>query len=446
MSSRRIRSRQAIHVSCVLFALLLRFLDWKLAMVMALGALAFNVVVLPQLSLHKEGEDESKHSFGTLLYPSVIALLTLIFRDRLELVALAWGVMAFGDGMASVVGRSTGEHRLPWNAAKSWEGVLAHLVFGGIAGSFLHAWTLGLVLTPGELWAHPFSLLLGFGAATFTALLESLDSGIDDNMLVPIGSALAAWCLERVLTAPDLFADLVTHGRVAFLICLGAGVAAVAASSLTLAGAVTAVVVGTLVAAGAGWSGFGLLMAFFVVGTGVTRLGKKIKIERGLYEARGGRRGMGNVLANGGLAALLALLALATSSMEESALFVLMLAAGLATATFDTCSSEIGQAWGRRTFSPLTGKSVPPGTEGAVSLEGTLAGLVGAIGIGVLGWAVTAYPPAGIAAVVFGGVVGSTFESVLGDVAARRQLELDNDLVNFLNTLVGALAAAWFYL
>src|SRR5207253_3431555 len=76
---------------------------------------------------------------------------------------------------------------------------------------------------------------------------------------------------------------------------------------------------------------------------------------------------------NVGMAAMLAIVA---SMSNDGVRFWLAAAAALATATADTTASEVGQWIGRRTFLPLTLRRVPVGTEGAISIEGTLAGIV----------------------------------------------------------------------
>src|SRR5207245_1921121 len=109
----------------------------------------------------------------------------------------------------------------------------------------------------------------------------------------------------------------------------------------------------------------------------------------------------------------------------------------VATAAADTCSSEIGKAYGRRTFLITSFRPVPPGTEGAISLEGTLGGLLGAVLVAAVGAALGVYswPLAGL--VTLAGLLGSLAESVIGTVAERRGW-LDNNLLNALNTAIGA--------
>jgi len=125
-------------------------------------------------------------------------------------------------------------------------------------------------------------------------------------------------------------------------------------------------------------------------------------------------------------------------------LFALAFAGAFATAAADTSSSEIGQLLGRRTYLATTFRPVPRGTEGAVSLEGTTAGILASLVIAALGAALGLFPWKGVAVVVLAAFVGTTFESVVGAALEKRRL-LDNEALNFLNTLVGALVAAAFY-
>ena len=128
----------------------------------------------------------------------------------------------------------------------------------------------------------------------------------------------------------------------------------------------------------AGWTGWVLLFASFVAATVSTRLGLKRKSVLGIAEERGGRRGPGNAIANTGLAAFAAILAV-LSPYRDGALLVMVTA--LVAGASDTVASEIGKAWGRRTYLFPTFTRVRPGTPGAVSLEGTGAGLVSALAL-----------------------------------------------------------------
>ena len=157
----------------------------------------------------------------------------------------------------------------------------------------------------------------------------------------------------------------------------------------------------------------------------------------GIAEERGGRRGPENAIANTGLATVAALLAVSTLHRDLALLaFVTALAAGGS----DTIASEIGKAWGRRTYLVSTFRRVAPGTSGAMSLEGTLAGVVGAALLGAIGAAVGLIPQAALVAVVAGATVGALAESLLGATLEAPGI-LNNDMLNFLNTAIAAGAA-----
>jgi uncharacterized protein (TIGR00297 family) len=188
------------------------------------------------------------------------------------------------------------------------------------------------------------------------------------------------------------------------------------------------------------WKGFLLLLSFFVIGSACTKLGYKRKAAQNLAQEKGGRRGARHAFANAGVAMACALFAGLT---DYPVLFALAFAASFATAAADTASSEIGQLLGKRTFLITTFRPVPRGTEGAVSLEGTLAGVAASLVIGGLGALLHLYPWTGVLPIAIAAFVGTTFESVVGAALEKRQL-LDNEALNFLNTLVGALVVVVF--
>ena len=152
-------------------------------------------------------------------------------------------------------------------------------------------------------------------------------------------------------------------------------------------------------------------------------------------EARHGRSAA-QVLANLGVAGLCAWPGGPRGMLPAE----VMLLAALAEATADTVSSEIGSAFGGTPYLLTTFRRVPAGTDGAVSVMGTAAGLAGALAVIVAGaWSFSL--PAGVAAMAFaGGAGGLLFDSLLGATVERRGW-LGNDLVNFTSTLFAAAVA-----
>ncbi|HSL84990.1 MAG TPA: DUF92 domain-containing protein [Thermoanaerobaculia bacterium] len=220
--------------------------------------------------------------------------------------------------------------------------------------------------------------------------------------------------------------------------------AAWAARALTVSGVLAAVLVGTSGWVGLGWRGFLVLAAFFVLASGLTRLGYRRKAAAGLAEGqaegRGGRRTASQVLANGGVAGVAAPLA-AFAPESVVPLLAVAFAAAFAAAAADTASTEVGQLLRRRTLLVTTLRPVPPGTDGGVSLPGTAAALGATLLVAGLGGAVGLYGPAGALAAAAGGFLGALADSLLGASLERRGY-LDNDRVNLLATLSGALLGA----
>jgi uncharacterized protein (TIGR00297 family) len=116
---------------------------------------------------------------------------------------------------------------------------------------------------------------------------------------------------------------------------------------------------------------------------------------------------------------------------------VLALSAALTAGGSDTVASEIGKAWGRSTFLVTTLGRVTPGTPGAMSLEGTAAGLAAAFALAASGVAFGLIPASAILLIVAGATAGALVESALGATLEGPGI-LNNDMLNFINTAVAA--------
>lgn len=114
--------------------------------------------------------------------------------------------------------------------------------------------------------------------------------------------------------------------------------------------------------------------------------------------------------------------------------------ASLATKLSDTFASEIGKAYGKRTFLITNLKPVPPGTEGAISLEGTLAGVVGSVIIALAGVGMRFVAWKAVPVVLVAAFLATNVESLLGaSLQNDRHPWATNEFINFLNTLIGSL-------
>ncbi|MDF0551932.1 TIGR00297 family protein [Kamptonema sp. UHCC 0994] len=228
---------------------------------------------------------------------------------------------------------------------------------------------------------------------------------------------------------------------------------------LTPAGIFHAWLLGVLIWGCLGWRGYVVVMFYFLVGSAVTRIGLAQKEAEGIAEKRSGARGPENVWGSALTAALCALGAFIVGILPPSypgdfkgviALLMLGYVASFSTKLSDTCASEIGKAYGKRTFLITTLQPVPRGTEGAVSLEGTLAGVVASVAIALLGWVVGLIDLTGLVFCAIAAFVATNIESVIGATLQSKFDWLTNEVVNIFNTLIGAivavlLALVWSY-
>lgn len=174
-----------------------------------------------------------------------------------------------------------------------------------------------------------------------------------------------------------------------------------------------------------------------------TRFGRARKQRLGTAEATHGRIAS-QVSANLGLAALVATPAAHLWLVDTFSIhyapgtpFFTVALAALAEAAADTISSEIGQVLGGRPWMLTTLQRVDPGTDGAISLSGTAAGIIAAGAVSAAGtWALRGGAPM-LAASWTAGLFGLFFDSLLGATLERKGW-LNNDAVNFLSTASAA--------
>lgn len=253
-----------------------------------------------------------------------------------------------------------------------------------------------------------------------------------------------------------------------FLIASLVAFTAYRAHSLSRSGLFGAMIVGTVIFGVGGWQWAVLLLAFFITSSVLTRAFKQRK--RGLNEkfSKGGQRDIGQVLGNGGLAALFAGL---WYFFPGEAWVWAAFAGSLAAVNADTWATELGvlNPHPPRLITNLS-KTVEQGTSGGISLWGTLASLAGSGLIGILAVVFSPVPVspylgifvtlAGLGGSLFDSLLGATVQAIYHCPACDKETErhplhtcgapttlkrgwpwLDNDWVNFACGVVGALLA-----
>ncbi|MDQ3929461.1 MAG: DUF92 domain-containing protein [Chloroflexota bacterium] len=257
-----------------------------------------------------------------------------------------------------------------------------------------------------------------------------------------------------------------------YLLAAAIGYVGFRVGALSLSGGVAACVVGGTVFGFGGWGTAVLLVIFFASSSLLSffRAGDPAKRRAAETFDKGGRRDAGQVVANGGVAALVSLL----GYFFPGGFFAGAFLGSLAAATADTWATEVGVLSKRRPWLVTTGRHVAAGTSGGVTLLGSAAAAAGALLIGLsaallslfqLGGLVAGPLLSSLSAAVAGGVAGSFIDSLLGAsvqasyfcLECEKPTEskvhrcgtpttpaggvgwINNDLVNLAATVMGAL-------
>ncbi len=258
------------------------------------------------------------------------------------------------------------------------------------------------------------------------------------------------------------------------------GLLAYRRGSLTRSGVWGAILTGTAIFGFGGWSWGLLLITFFITSSLLSHFKERQKERLAEKFAKGHRRDIWQALANAGAGALIAIASAVVPRSETYSLLEAAFVGAMATVTADTWATELGvlARWQPRLIT--TGRRVEVGTSGGVTFLGTFAALAGAALIGIaavlflFGEARLFRQTIPIDAIVLplpailGGLGGSLFDSVLGatvqamyyspvrqketekridpDGTPNRRVRgwawMDNDMVNFASSAVGAGIAA----
>lgn len=425
--------RQSIHIGAGALAFLLPYLTRSQIFAFTFFGLVFNIFLLPRIAggilVRKE---EGNRPLGIYLYPFSLLVLFVLFSHELAIAAAMWGILAFGDGFASVAGVLWGKRPLPWNEEKSWAGTGAFLLLGGVGSSLFFFWVEGFHPSTSTLLALLLTLLI-------CAIIESLPSGINDNLSVPFLGGLLLYTLLRIdwssfLVLAPILADRLPIALGVNVLC---AILAYAAGTVSISGLFFGLVIGMGIYLFAGLPGFLLLLIFFVLGSASTRIGYRRKLRRGLAQAHGGRRRASHTIANGGVPFLLSIAAFAAPS-SLAPVFQAAFIASLATAAFDTVASEVGKYVGGPTVSLVSTRVSQAGERGGMSLFGTGSGAIAALSLSLAAWGLQLIEAPLIPVLLLAAFLGTLLESFLGGFFSRKG-EVSGEFLNLFNTALGGL-------
>ena len=459
-------SRKMVHVIVGLMVTLCPLIFTSNLQPMTLASI---FIVVNALTL-KSNAFKSMHAterttFGTVYFPLAFLVLSAFFWEKPITLMLSMVVMALSDTLASIVGEHE-KHPLKfrlWDDEKSFQGSAAMFLSATMiiyVGTDFFAWAFGAA------FFLPLEILIVCAAFTGLAatLAEATSSKGSDNLSVPLVTAIAY----------EIFLINYTHGTLPVLLLWTLGSAiifyfAYKLRSLNGGGAVAAYIMGIFIFGVGGIQWIAPILAFFVFSSILSKFGKK----SAEATQKGSNRDVLQVLANGGVPMIISIV----NFFQPFDLAYIMFLGAIAAATADTWATEIGFLSKRKPRHILNFRSVEKGTSGGVTLLGFMGSVLGAGVIALIGLECINRVDAELTRsiqsifysnvfwlIVTAGFIGSVVDSILGGsiqakftcavcnketekrLHCERQTShssgfkwLDNDGVNFVNTIVGAL-------
>ena len=195
-----------------------------------------------------------------------------------------------------------------------------------------------------------------------------------------------------------------------------------------------------------GWEYFVISLTFFILAGAATKYKYEQKKKRGVAEAKKGARGYGNVLGNG----LVAMVCAVLEGIYGGGYFLAGFLGAMASATSDTAGGEIGRLSKRPPVLITTFEVVEPGAEGGITPLGETAELAIAGVIGLIAWILgiesgNFYGFKLFIGIAAAGFVGANIDSVLGATCETKLSWWGNNQTNFWATVSGCLTAMLIY-
>ncbi|MBT3763310.1 MAG: DUF92 domain-containing protein [Candidatus Marinimicrobia bacterium] len=391
-----------------------------------------------------------RKSYGTVYFPFAILLLSYFWWDKPISFILAILVLAIADPIAAVTGAKGRTIYLPWRDQKSRRGSLA--MFGS---------TFLIIMLGTDLLARayeatffiPFPVLIGLSIFTaFSATLaESISFRGSDNLSVPLVTFLTY----------EIFLINYTHGTLPQLLLwttISLAIFALAwnRKAVSSSGAISGYLIGILVFGAGGWPWITPLVFFFASSSILSHLHHKQYANRNILQ----------ILANGGVGAIFAIIYFFWNFPPAIVLYL----GAIGAATADTWATEIGFYSRSKPRLVLSKKIVERGVSGGVTVMGILGSALGAFIIGFLGEEILMMNDL-LLPLTIAGLTGSLTDSILGRFiqaqfkcpSCGEQTEdryhcdqktelifgsrwIGNDMVNFINTVVGASVAYFIWM
>ena len=432
-------TRKLVHMSVGVLTATTPFVLQSMWPMIILGA-AFAVFdyVAIRMNIFKMMHGTKRQTYGTVFYPISFIILTATLWGNNKLILVAsMLIMALADATAAIVGESAGNPKVLkiGSERKSLQGSVAMFLV-----SFFIVFLCCTVAIKMNILDFSVGRILFISAIVglVATIAEVLSAKGSDNLSVPLVSAFVLYFMLHESTRSGyVFAG-------GMLIALAIALASYRLRFLSGSGSVALILLGTLVFGVGGWTFAGPILAFFVLSSALSKIGKRRKNKLLSMFEKSGTRDAGQVFANGGVAALM----LIFWYFSRDNFFYVAYIASLAAVTADTWATEIGVLAKGNPRSILTFKSVPMGTSGGISFIGTLGTLLGSLVLTASGLLFSphasprffGWPEAAL--VLVAGVLASMVDSLLGATVqaqflcpACKKITEKHELCDSVNTL-----------
>jgi len=332
-------------------------------LVLAIIFIIFNLLSI-RMNWFSGIHSTDRHSYGTVYYPLAFGILVFFYwESQIYIMQVSMLILALGDAFAAIVGKNVQfkTEFILHHSPKSLEGSSTMFLI-----SFLCVFGCGYFhILPEIPILHLF--LLSTVIAFFASLAEALFDGGLDNISIPLISALF---LDYILPDVNVVFDVWV---------ISAGILPVIylfyrLHFLSQGGSVATFILAVIMLGMGGWNWMFPLFIFFLLSSLLSFASHHFRRNSGEIVEKTGARDAIQVLANGGPALIILILAMNNLWPWAYAIFLISVAA----ATSDTWSTEIGQLFSKgRPFDLFRLKVVEKGISGGMSVSGTFGGLLG---------------------------------------------------------------------
>jgi uncharacterized protein (TIGR00297 family) len=239
------------------------------------------------------------------------------------------------------------------------------------------------------------AIWIGLATAWVATILEAFSSGGSDNLTAPLG---AAFIIHFMVNQPS---------EAGFQLSIGLGLGLLISMVsywtriLTASGCVGTFVLAALIYGVGGWRWTVPILAFFILSSILSKLGKKTKVQFEQIFEKPSKRDIGQVMANGSIAGMIIL----ANYFFSNPIWYFLYLASLAAVTADTWATEIGIFSKTPPRSIRNFRQVPAGTSGGITFLGTLFALFGSGFIAAVGWIVAPASIRSVSSPVLFGIV-----------------------------------------